>query len=477
GIETVDGVDDTRYRDSGAIGSEGKDFRFMRMKLAAFAILIPLAASASSRDLTYCIPIRSISIDPFREIVDGRSVAAHFILTRPYLSQNGEAGILSAHEISPDGTVFTGRVNSAVTFNDGSPVTAYEAAYGIAHGILFRPIRERIRIDDSKFEHGIRILDERTFEVHLKSGIRNEAGVLREALSSGSAHNRMWPVKLDQGRYRPEAPVIAARYPYVHDHGDLVFTAAGSRIRMVGQDRCKGADFSLVFDALEAPVADYFRNPSRSTRLISVQTNSNRLGRERRSELIRWIRSAFKGLPERVATESVPSFFLEGEAGHEPARRWDEDFDPAVMRGRAWVLATENPAFEGILKEKAAKDRVRVRFVPFSGSRARYDARVMASAIHGTRHVILQDLLNWSESSILFAKAPGTLASLKRIMHDSAATIPPSGSVLSAFEGAALEEASFAPVARRRLQSYSKKGVPVQLVLGEYGEHVFVPVE
>ena len=443
-----------------------------------FSILMALAShlpGASAGELSYCIPLRGISIDPFREIVDGRVVAALFILTRPYLSLNGEPGILSAHEISPDGKVFTGRVNSAVRFNDGSPVTAYEAAYGIAHGIPFRPIREKIRIDDSRFENGIRILDEHTFEIHLSSGIRNVAGVLREALSTGSAHNRMWPVKLGHGKTDPKAPVIVARYPYEVDAGDLVFRAAGSRIRMVGPDRCKGADFSLVFDALEASPEDYLRVPSKSARLISAQANSRRLGLKERAGLLRWIRSAFIRLPERMATAGVSSFFLEGESGYDPSRQWDVQLDLRMLQNREWILASENPAFETVLREKAVHDGMRIRFVPFSGSHARYDARVMASAIHGTRHVILQDLLGWSESAVLFSRTPMTVAALQKIAEYSAATIPPSDSVLARFENASMQEAALAPVARRQLQSFTRKGAPVKLVLGEFGEHFFLP--
>jgi hypothetical protein len=415
-----------------------------------------------------------VGVDPFREIVDGKMVAAYFLMTRPYISLNSEHGILSAYELSPDGTLFTGRVNSKVRFNDGSKVTPFEAAYGIAHGIAFRPLREKVTLDDSKFKGGIEVIDEETFAIHLKSKIMNLVGVLREALSSGSAHNRMWPVKLRNGTYDPSSPVIVSRFPYVYQNGDLVFNASGNSIRIVGEDRCKNADFGIFFDAFQSTLSEYNRVRSNSVRLISVQTNSIRLPLKKRSNLIGWIRSAFKDLPDSMANERVNGFFLEGESGYEATRNWNDDFNMNEMKRQEWVLTVESPALEGPLKAKAKADGIQIRMVPFSGSHAAYDARLMASAIHGSRHVILQDILAWSESKELFSKTPKTVKALTRISESSAETIPPAAKILSDFERVSQEEGALAPLARRYMQSYSKKDAPLRLELGEFAEHVFV---
>jgi hypothetical protein len=443
----------------------------MLMFLALFAFK---AAFAGPREYRYCVPIKTVGIDPFREIVDGKMVAAYLLMTRPYISLNSEPGILSAYELSPDGTVFTGRVNSKVRFNDGSKVSPYEAAYGIAHGIAFRPLREKVSLDDSKFKEGIEVIDDETFAIHLKSKIMNLVGVLREALSSGSAHNRMWPVKLHDGTYDPSAPEVVSRYPYSYQNGDLVFTASGNSIRLVGENRCKNADFGIFFDSFQAPMSEYLRIRSNSVRLISVQTNSKRLPRKRRSNLIGWIRSAYQNLPDSMATEKVNGFFLEGESGYEAAHAWDDLFDLNELKKHEWVLTCEGPALEPPLKAKAKVDGIRIRFVPFAGGHAAYDARVMASAIHGSRHVILQDILAWSESRELFSKTPKTVKALTRISESSAETVPPAAKILSDFEKVSQEEGALAPLARRYIQAYSKKDAPLRLELGEFAEHVFV---
>ena len=442
--------------------------------LIVLALLALFTAPAHSKEYRYCVPLKTVGIDPFRKIVDGKMVAAYFLLTRPYISLNSEPGILSAYELSPDGTVFTGRVNSKVQFNDGSKVTPYEAAYGIAHGISFRPIREKVTVDDSKFKDGIRVLSDDTFEIHLKSKIQNLVGVFREALSTGSSHNRMWPVKLRDGSYDPSAPVVVSRFPYTVQHGDLVLTVSGNSIRVVGEDRCKNAEFGVFFEAFQSPMTEYSRVRSNSARLISVQTNSIRLRLKERANLIAWIRSAFVDLPESMATESVNGFFLEGESGYEPTLSWENRFDLDQLKRREWVLASEGPAFEVALKEKAKIDGIQVRFVPFTGSHAGYDARVMASAIHGTRHVILQDILAWSESKELFSKTPRTVKALTRISDSSAETLPPAAKILNEFERVSKQEAALAPIARRYIQAYSKKGTVLRLELGEYAEHYFV---
>ncbi len=434
-------------------------------------ILVSLFCEA--RELRYCVSVPDPGLDPFREIVDGQQVAAYFLMTRPYLSQNSEPGILSAFGVSPDGSVFTGRVNPALRFNDGSPVSPLEAAYGIVRGLSVRPLGRKIAIDGSRFKDGIRVIDAQTFEIHLRSKIRNQVGVLREALSNGSSHNRMWPVKLTNGRYDPAAPVIVARFPYSFDRGDVVFRAGAEKIRIVGRDRCKDAEFGLVPDLFETSRGRYHRVRSRAARQISVQTHSIRVDQNARAALIGWIRSAFVNLPDELATESVGSFFLEGEGGHDPASRWENRYDEAVLGSREWVLAVENPAFVQLIARKAAKDGFRIRFVPFAGSNAAYDARVIASAIHGTRHVILQDLLEWSESRTLFAKTPATVRALERISALSASTIPPPPAVFHEFERISRRESSFAPVARRFVQAYSKVGAPLVLNLNEFGEHHF----
>jgi len=439
-----------------------------------FLYLNNVFAEKSPKILSYCVPVEAFNLDPFREVVDGKDMAYLQLITRSYISTvRGELGVLDSYEFSPDGKIFKGHINSAVKFNDGTSISSYEGAFGVVEGFLNRPLGKRVFPDVSQFKHGIRIVDDKTFEIHFKSDIKNLAGVIREAISTGSSQNRVWPLKLVNRSHDKKFPIISSKYEYGFSGDELILSVLGSKIALVNKEKCKGSDFGLYPESFESSFDNYNSEKENVARAVTVQTNTIKDRLAERKTIAGWIRSAFADWPRYSGIEAVGSFFLPGEGGYEKQRTWENSYDLSLMRRKHWTIVAEIPVFRDIILRKATTDKVEINFTPFSSSNGKYDARILSSGIQGGRHVILQDILKWHESNFLFSNAALTVSSLKKIEELSASTIPPEANVLRDFEQSSMKEFSLIPVARRYMMAYSRKGLPIKLVWDNSGEFYF----
>src|SRR4051812_21438047 len=103
----------------------------MAYKMIIFTILFSVSFASATNHLKYCVPVEKIDFNPYRKIEDGKELA-YLTLLRSYISTvPNETGILQSYEFSPDGSIFTAKINQ-IKWDDGSSLTAIEAAEGIS---------------------------------------------------------------------------------------------------------------------------------------------------------------------------------------------------------------------------------------------------------------------------------------------------------------------------------------------------------
>lgn len=442
----------------------------------------PEAFATKQEPPTYCVPVSRIDLNPFRQIKDGKELA-YLLLLRSYISTDpSETGILSSYEFSPDGKVFSGRLTPDLRWSDGSKVTAQEAAFGIAKALPYRMLGERVKIAGAEKINsknwqslrysGIEILDERTFRLTFISDISNLTGVLREAFSSNSRHNRFWPIKI--GRNTGSNPLVLAKLPQVLDSHRFILDAFGTQVAVVGLDKCQNPSFSIYPETLGEKRADYSIRKSSNLSAVTLQTNTQRLNVKEREALINLVREAFASAETDLGLSKVDSFFLMGEAGFDPNRTPLSNNGHALLRNKKLKVAYELPMFRSILEAYAKKNRIDLQLIGFPFQDGDVDAQVLASGIQDGRHIILQDILRWPHVDEFLGLAPSTAKSLREIAERSASTLPPDGQTLITFEKNAVREKSLAPIARRIPMAYTKNSLPVALNWTPKGELTFV---
>lgn len=438
-----------------------------------FSLLFSLGGFAKSNnwDFIYCVPVEKIDFSANREIVDGKDLA-YLLLLRSYISSDPtEAGILEGYEFSPDGKTFTGRLSQNLKWSDGSIVTPLEAGEGIAKALPFRAIGKRIKVSKAAGNpSGVKIIDQRTFQIIFETEIENPTGVLREAFSTNSRHNRFWLTKNDGGK-----PDVIAKNGFLTSGKQVGFLVGKNKVLLADKESCKSPDFTIFIDTLTDGVSKYEIRRSPYSSAITLQPNSTRLTLIERKNLVKWVRGAFAAQAPESGIQEVKSFFFSGEPGFSPASTWENPLAPQFSK--KIKIAYEIPVFKAVLEAAAKRDKIEIEFIPFPFSDSDVDAQVMASGIQEGRHVILQDVLQWPHVKDFMKKNPKTRKSLEVIAEKSASTIPPDNRTLHQFEVNAVTEQSLAPVARKYPLAYSKPNLQLCLQWTKRGELYFASKE
>lgn len=424
--------------------------------MSPFAALLVWALTSSialAAPLQYCVPVAKIDYNPFREIVDGKDLA-YLTLLKSYIStDSSEPGLLSATEFSPDGKIFTGKLNPGLFWPDGKMVTPQEAATGITRALPFRPIGKRVKARKTE------ILNSSTFKITFSSEVENLTGILREALSTNSRHNRFWPVKDGSKNL-----LVIGKFPQARLNTFRVFS---SDVEVVPESECKTSVMSIFPEALQGPLRNYSVTKSSAVSALFILFNTDRLNLEERKAVLGIARKALENPLEELGIMPVNSFFLIGEPGFQPTVNWAGLAPSSTKLRRKIILAYEHPFFRTLFKD--FKDIELVDRTELG----KVDGHLLASGLQDGRHVILQDLLKWAGVEPMLHRAPETVARLKDIAQRSASTIPPDNNVLSDFEKVTLKEISLAPLGRKNPLAYSKKGIPVALGFNSKGEITF----
>lgn len=423
-----------------------------------------LTGSASAMEspsaLRYCVPVSKFDFNPLRKLEDGKELAYLSLALRSYISTvPGQAGLLEAYSFTPDGTVFTAKVNPEAKWIDGSQLTPQEAANGISAAIPYRPIGEKVSVT------GVKIVSESTFQLTLRSDSKNVTGLIRDALTSGSMHNRMWPVKGGSSGLQ-----VIGKWPLDLSTASPTMQIDGSLVQMVGGKKCVDFDFTLYPEFNSPKIAAFTVSNAPVERAVVAQLNTQSLSESERKEFSRWLRRAFNGLPAVYGVVPTAGFFKKGEAGFSPEIQWGTAKLSSTLSKRTFRIATGIPVYEEILRLQAEKDEVRLEFTEFPPKSTQFDAHLMGSIVQQGRLIFLQDILSWDQGEELMRKAPRTLEVIRAIRAKSATTLPPDDPVLQRFEQTAISEAAVVPIARRHTTALTRKGLPLQLVIDASGE-------
>lgn len=444
--------------------------------LAAVLALLPSPSTAADglQDARLCVPVARFDFNPFRAIDDGKELA-YLLFTRPFISTNPEEqGVLSQYEFSPDGRLFQARVNESMRWGDGTPLSARDAALCIAEGLRNRPIGQRVRVADG----GLRLLDDRTFELRFESQIDNVTGAVREALSTNSRQNRIWAVRIkkigpDRRPVPMDPPEVIGRHPLAYREGRPGWLVGPHFIRLAGQDECEGAEFGSSREALGPDLAGYAAAISPRAQAVTFQPNTLRLNLAERESLSSWIRAEVSRASDSLGLTPVPGFFLAGEPGFRAASAWPSNGTWGLDRNRTIRLGVEAPLLRSLIREAADREGLKIEIVDLPLKTPDVDGQLLASAVQDGRQIILQDLLEWRFVGELMTDAPLTRESLRRIAERSASTIPPDAETLQDFERKARREFALVPLARRHPRAYSKRTAPLSLEWLKSGEPVF----
>lgn len=452
---------------------------FILFSLIIFSFDFALAES--NEIYSYCIPTEKIDFNPFREIIDGKDLA-YLMLLKSYISTDeSEGGILGKYEFSPDGKSFSAQLSKDLKWSDGRSVTAREAAYGIAKALPFRTLGKRVKIAGAEkinqlgwskqsYEN-IKLIDERTFKINFESEIENLTGVLREALSTNSRHNRFWPVRLEKDEAQASAEVLF-KFPFTKINGLPGIEFEGKKITFSNLKNCSKSNFSIfpeVFQSLDGLTK--MKSPSASA--VIALPNTSRLNLEERKTLIAWLRSSFTELPKVYGVQEVDAFFLSGESGFDKSVKWPTSSSVTKLKRRKLVIGVEIPIYKKFIEDAAKKYSLKVQLISSPSDRSDVDVYVIASGLIEGRYVFLQDALKWKHINDFLVHAKKTKRSLEIIAEMSASTLPPDLMTLSNFEKNALFEFSMAPIARRYPTAFSEANLGLCLAWTQRGELSF----
>lgn len=455
-----------------------------KFAIATFSLFLSFNTYAkvlNSSKLQYCIPVEKINFNPFRNIEDGKELA-YLVFLRSYIStDSSEKGILSQYEFSPDGKIFTGKISEDLKWADGTPVTSIEAAFGIAKALEFRMLGGRVKVIGTeqinspgwlkrKYE-GIEIIDNRSFKLKLRSDIENLTGVLREALSTNSRHNRFWPIKLkdEDASLNPE---VLARFPSFKEDGKFGLDINHKKVIFTDLKNCKNPKFSIYPEVFRS-TGKLLSKKSPFPSAITLQINTERISLKLRKDFAGWIRSIFLDVSGETGIERVKSFFLIGEPGFDKNINWSSNFDLEILKRKKIVIAYGIPVFKKIIEAAAKKNQLNIELISIPFERKDVDAQIMSSAMIEARHVMLQDILKWPHVENFFGKSSETRARLEKIAELSASTVPPDLHTLNDFEKVAMQEFSFIPVARRYPIAWSEAKISICLDWTKKGELTF----
>ena len=427
------------------------------MQKTILALLIYTAVSewaaasqfqSAEKELVFCAPVQQIDWNPYREIKDGKDLAYLLTFTVPLISSDPATtpGVLESYEFPPRLKTFKGRVRSDLKWNDGTKVTAQQVADSLIKNLKYRPIGKRIKA--THFQEN----SPTDFEIHFETDVQNFEGALREALSSGSRHNRVWIAKDPKGPY-------LLKYPYrLASNGELILNTHHTSTRVTrSPGKCRNADFTLHPDGLSLKPDQYHIQFAERSSAAILQLNSARLELNERKLLASWVHRSIATAMPQPGLESIDRLYRRGEPGFTENSPWAFADDLEKIKSRRWKIAVETPVFAELLRAEAGRTRVPLEILPFPLEGREVDAQLLSSGVIGGRLVILQDILQWSGVSEMLTKTPETRRLLFEIAAQSASTTPPGAETLAQFEKAASAEWSLVPLARRRAPLFASK--------------------
>lgn len=458
---------------------------------------------AASNELSLCTQTTKVDFNPFREFTEFSDLYYLILTTASYISTDPqEVGILSKWDFSPDGKKFYAVVNPEARWQDGTRVNAMDAAYGIAKGLTFREIGHKVRVEgtqsinqpgwkDRKYS-GIKIKNDYEFELTFESEIKALAGTIRDALSTGARHNRIWPARLSKISglsYENDFDVVS-KFPIELRDGNYFMRVKNRAIRLVGllnQQACDDADFMMLkLDGSKK--AEFSIARSESAQGAYMHFNPKISDLKQRRFIASAIRNACKNL-EDDEIEVADSHFKNGEIGWDGKIKWDYS-KPSTNPGLKKITISTPFKSAGYRYKKAIEAQfasfgIQVEWKnpdyrkPHLDELREIDVFLFGGRIAFGRQIWIQDLSSSAVYTMLnneYGKLytiTDTHKALVAIAEKSSSTVPVNHEDLRHFDEVAYRECEIVPMTRVRFRYFSRKGVGMKLIPTKSDELTF----
>jgi len=441
--------------------------------------------------LKYCLPNASINASPLHSLEDPEELFYLLLITKSYISSSASApGILEKWHFDASKNSLHGVVSPSAVWSDGRRVTSREAAAGIAVGLTHKPLGAKISVSGAEKLRtknwknlkgtGVSLLNDYEFVLSFDSSVANTVGILKDALSTNSRHNRTWPVKFDdRGSGIRELPDFVGKYKVVSVSPKSVVVRIGEREVNLQAGECSSGDF-YAYDLPPGTHSEFSKSlPSSKLAVVGLLNPKNPAfdSMHERVAGAGWLRSAF----EEEKSDGITfagRHFDKTEAGFEKNVNWN--LDPAAPKSKQLTISmgADWPSVHPIrtrLEALATVSGIKLIWIPWKDQDKDidFDVKLATSRIQEGRHTWFQDVLEDPFYHSLVRKFPYTVGILEKVRDRAAATLPVESNLLQELERVTREETSFIPVARYTTALYSRKTSSLELVRSQDGEMGF----
>jgi hypothetical protein len=456
-----------------------------------------------SMTLRYCTGVSKLDFYPFAEIKNWKNLGYWLLVLKPYIDKdNNNDGILENYTFSQEDNSLEATVSLKATWQDGTPVSSFEAAMGIAKGLTHREYSASIKVTgtedinqfgwEKKNYKGIEILSPIKFKLYFEGQIENIKGVLEDALSFTTVGNIVWPVRLNSSinpGYNPNYFDIISKYPIRYENGKYAITVLGNQVELSTLNTENRYDFYFNysdFNQYRFPNelnSDFIIHQSQNMQVFIAIFNSNSQTfepKETRSTISSIMRNLALSLAEKENYNVSPGHFDKDESGSHKEIEWPSKMIPFPKAIHEIKIALPYPSVKSKLlnkfEEYALKNGVTIKWIDMSEEdkgALNADLQIFIDRIQCNRQIWIQNMLKSQSILNNLEKFPKTLSSLNEVTLKSASTLPLNTEALLKFEKAAFNETSIAPIFRYYLYSYTRKNSPIILNISENKELYF----
>lgn len=456
-----------------------------------------------SMTLRYCTGVSKLDFYPFAEIKNWKNLGYWLLVLKPYIDKdNNNDGILENYNFSEEDNTLEATVSLKATWQDGTSVSSFEAAMGIAKGLTHREYSACVKVIgtedinkvgwEKKNYKGIEILSPIKFKLHFEGKIEKIKGVLEDALSFTTVGNIVWPVRLNSSinpEYDPTCFDIVSKYPIRYENEKYILTVLGNQVELSTLDHGNGCDFYFNysdFNQFKLPNElsnDFIIHQSQNMQTLIAIFNSNSLtlkSKESRSTISSIMRSLALSMAEKENYYIAPGHFDKSEPGSHAEIEWPHKILPYSNSIREIKIALPYLSIKSKLltkfEEHAAKSGITIKWIDMSTNYKELinaDLQIFIDRIQSNRQIWIQNMLKSRSILNSLEQFPKTMLSLNEVTLKSASTLPINTEALLKFEQAAFDEVSIAPIFRYYLYSYARKDSPLVLNLSENKELYF----
>ncbi|APJ04732.1 hypothetical protein [Silvanigrella aquatica] len=456
-----------------------------------------------SMTFRYCTGASSIDFNPFSDAKNLKNHGYLLLLLKPYIDKdNINDGILENYIFNEDENSLEATVSLQATWQDGTPVSSFEAAMGIAKGLTHREFNPYLRVigtekineigwEKNQYQ-GIEIISPIKFKIYFEGNIKNFKGVLEDILSFSTVNNIIWPVRLNSSmypEYNPNQFDIISKYPIRSEKEKYFIKVLGHQVELCTNNEKTNYDFYFNqndFEKYKSPQElnhNYIEKTSDNEHTFFAVFNSNsRLfaTKENRANIATILRNLAFQISEVDNINISPGHFNKTEPGSHIEINWPYKTDKIPKNMSEIKISISYPSIKNkllnLFEEKMKKNGVKIKWISiFENEKEALhaDMHFMMDRVQNNRQIWIQNILKSNFIFHYLKNFPKTLAALHDLTFKSACTLPLNVKSLLLFETFVFDESSIVPIYRYFLKTFTRKNSPIVLNISENKELYF----